>query len=405
MRMYAWWVLLQNWCTLRFSDHRGISPRTIQEGAGFWSMLLERSKTIGRDKNVQMRPLYLDAACFFQYPGWFGSGWKLLSQLAPQDRDFLLPGPTPGLQGCTKVELRYDMGFAIQGRLLAQLSDTSQQHLIPHPAVHFWTPHSSRTFMPSATSALGFPKSDRDYLGGWAAENSDRCARVARLKIQTMQRAVSRSFSTPASEDPLGEAETLTQLEQYMSPNLPNVPEDVRSKCLVSLGISEPETVVQKQPMVTTDTPVVEPFLLFSSSSSAARSTSVTLPSAPTDPESDGARAGAQTDRRRKTDSARTQALGSNPRERREALRSACEPGYCIYLSGKRSIRTLHCLGKCWTINASPTWGVVHQQQLTTTQSASSAQRAMARRARIPANPRLLLRRKRTEMAPGLRTL
>ena len=263
MRMYAWWVLLQNWCTLRFSDHRGISPRTIQEGAGFWSMLLERSKTIGRDKNVQMRPLYLDAACFFQYPGWFGSGWKLLSQLAPQDRDFLLPGPTPGLQGCTKVELRYDMGFAIQGRLLAQLSDTSQQHLIPHPAVHFWTPHSSRTFMPSATSALGFPKSDRDYLGGWAAENSDRCARVARLKIQTMQRAVSRSFSTPASEDPLGEAETQTQLEQYMSPNLPNVPEDVRSKCLVSLGISEPETVVQQQPMVTTDTPVVEPFLLF----------------------------------------------------------------------------------------------------------------------------------------------
>ena len=46
MRMYAWWVLLQNWCTLRFSDHRGISPRTVQEGAGFWSMLLERSKTI-----------------------------------------------------------------------------------------------------------------------------------------------------------------------------------------------------------------------------------------------------------------------------------------------------------------------------------------------------------------------
>ena len=68
MRMYAWWVLLQNWCTLRFSDHRGISPRTVQEGAGFWSMLLERPKTIGRDKNVQMRPLYLDAACFFQYP-------------------------------------------------------------------------------------------------------------------------------------------------------------------------------------------------------------------------------------------------------------------------------------------------------------------------------------------------
>ena len=220
-----------------------------------------------------MRPLYLDAACFFQHPDWFGSGWRLLSQVAPQDRDFLLPGPTPGLQGCTKVEMHCDMGFAIQGRLLAQLSDStsSSSILIPHPVVHFWTPHSSRTFMPSSSSALGFPKSDRDYLEGWAAENSDRYARVARLKIQTMQKAVSRSFSIPASEDPLGEAETLTQLEQHMSLNLPNVSDDVRSKCPVSLGISEPETVVQKQPMVTTDTPVVEPFLLFSSSSSAAR--------------------------------------------------------------------------------------------------------------------------------------
>ena len=162
---------------------------------------------------------------------------------------------------------------------------------------HPHTPRSSISsrILPSTSGlrTLGFPKSDRDCSRGWAAENSDRYARVARLKIQTMQKAVSRSFSIPASEDPLGEAETLTQLEQYMSLNLPNVPEDVRSKCLVSLGIREPETVVHKQPMVTTDTPVVEPFLLFSSSSSAARPTSVTLLSAPTDPESDGARPGA----------------------------------------------------------------------------------------------------------------
>ena len=334
MRMYAWWVLLQNWCTLRFSDHRGISPRTIQEGAGFWSMLLERSKTIGRDKNVQMRPLYLDAACFFQYPGWFGSGWKLLSQLAPQDRDFLLPGPTPGLQGCTKVELRYDMGFAIQGRLLAQLSDSSQQHLIPHPAVHFWTPHSSRTFMPSATSALGFPKSDRDYLGGWAAENSDRYARVSRLKIQTMQKAVVQSISNPSSEDPLGEAETLTHLEQHFSHSLQHVPEHVRSKCLISLGGTGTATELQTRPTAQ----VVEVPALSSS-------LSVPPPGLPASAEVEP-----QTDRRKKTDSARTQTLGNNPRERREALRAACEPGYYICLSGKRSIRTLHCLGKCFMV-------------------------------------------------------
>ena len=30
----------------------------------------------------------------------------------------------------------------------------------------FWTPHSGRTFLPSATAALGIDKSERDYLGG-----------------------------------------------------------------------------------------------------------------------------------------------------------------------------------------------------------------------------------------------
>ena len=127
-----------------------------------------------------LRPLYLDAACFFQYPGWFGSGWKLHSQLAPQDRDYLLPGPSPGLQSSPRWSCGYDMGFAIQGRLLAQISDATQHHLIPHPAVHFWTPHSSRTFMPSATSALGFPKSDRDCLRGWAARMVSREQRSLR---------------------------------------------------------------------------------------------------------------------------------------------------------------------------------------------------------------------------------
>ena len=115
MRMYAWWMLLQNSCTLRFSDHEGINPRTDQEGAGFWSMLLKRST-----------PLYLDAAC---------------------DRDFLLPGQTSGLQGCTRVEMR--QGFAIQGRLLSQLSDATEQQLIPHPAVHFWTHTCSEPSCPA----------------------------------------------------------------------------------------------------------------------------------------------------------------------------------------------------------------------------------------------------------------
>ena len=43
-RIYSWWILVQTWCTLRFSDHRGISPRDVKvrtvgsaETIGDWS--------------------------------------------------------------------------------------------------------------------------------------------------------------------------------------------------------------------------------------------------------------------------------------------------------------------------------------------------------------------------------
>ena len=55
---------------------------------------------------------------------------------------------------------------------------------------NFWTPHSSRAYLPSATHVLSFPKEDRHYPRGWAAQASDRFARTARWKIVNMQRAV-----------------------------------------------------------------------------------------------------------------------------------------------------------------------------------------------------------------------
>ena len=187
MRMYAWWVLLQSWCTLRFSDHRGISPRTVQEGAGFWSMFLERSKTIGRDKNVQMRPLYLDAACFFQHP-------DLVRVWVETPQSACASGPRLLSTGSNARTARLHKGGDALRRGVCHLRQTSCATLrlhaaAPHPGILPST-SGSRTrpelSCPSSSSAMGFPKSDRDYLGGWAAENSDRYSRVARLKIQTM---------------------------------------------------------------------------------------------------------------------------------------------------------------------------------------------------------------------------
>ena len=88
-RMYSWWILVQTWCTLRFSDHRGISPRDVKVDAAGLSAVLRRSKTIGAEKSVVSRPLVLDAACCVSRKDWLTAGWRTLQEAATFDREVL----------------------------------------------------------------------------------------------------------------------------------------------------------------------------------------------------------------------------------------------------------------------------------------------------------------------------
>ena len=64
MRLYAWFMALLNWATIRFSDHRGILPESISWWPSGFTAVLSRSKTLGSDKNVLSRPLRVDNSCF-----------------------------------------------------------------------------------------------------------------------------------------------------------------------------------------------------------------------------------------------------------------------------------------------------------------------------------------------------
>ena len=75
-----------------------------------------------------------------------------------------------------------------------------------------WTPYFGRNFLPSATAALNFGKSDRDNLGGWSAQGSDVYARVARHKITTMQKAEGSTLRSQVEGDPSAETEKVLQL-------------------------------------------------------------------------------------------------------------------------------------------------------------------------------------------------
>ena len=144
------------------------------------------------------------------------TGWQLLKEHAAFERDYLLPSPSDGFRGCRRQELKYVVGSAVQFRLLSSLKLNGKQ-LFSHRVAQHWTPHSGRNFLPSATAALGFQKTDRDILGGWSAQASDRYTRLAKQRITVLQLAVADSFSNFAVADPLAESESLENFREFMT--------------------------------------------------------------------------------------------------------------------------------------------------------------------------------------------
>ena len=123
--------------------------------------------------------------------------------------------PSGNLRGCVHRELRYDTAYALQRRVMEVLS-TGQERVFGHGVGHYWTPHSGRNFLPSAAAALNIEKTDRDMLGGWAAQESDRYNRVAKVKIQMIQARVAATFADRITVDPLLETDALEDFSAYL---------------------------------------------------------------------------------------------------------------------------------------------------------------------------------------------
>ena len=137
-----------------------------------------------------------------------------LHQAASFERDYLLPAPSVNLRGCRRAELKYDQGYTLQNRVLREFQIANSK-MFQRPVTNFWTPHSGRTYMPTATQVLAFPKEERDFLGGWLAQAGDRYARTARRKIANMQRTVAREIRTK-SAGRLAEEETSRSLQDFL---------------------------------------------------------------------------------------------------------------------------------------------------------------------------------------------
>ena len=172
-RVLSWWLMFQSWSTLRFDDHRGIIPEDLEISEAGLVGKLSRSKVTGRDKRVAFRLLVIHPSAFLHQKDWLSTGWTILRTEAPYVRDYLLPAPANNFRGLKRKELTYHTAFAVQSQIIS-LASYRGLRIFRTLTTHYYTPHSGRNFMPTSTAVLGFSRPDRDMLGGWAAEGSER---------------------------------------------------------------------------------------------------------------------------------------------------------------------------------------------------------------------------------------
>ena len=206
-------------------------PKSIKVDSTSFTALLTRSKTIGDDKAVHSRHLIIDAACYLHSKDWMHTGWTLQADTANFERDFLLPAPSTNCHGVVHSELRYAIAYAMQNRVLPSVSIDGSR-VFSFPVTHYWTPHSCRSYLPSATLLLDFPTLQRDCLGGWSAQASDRYVHTACRSIINMQRAFIRAVHS-AKPDSLAEQDLADDFEEFLQSH--RLPPDSIAKCLSNL--------------------------------------------------------------------------------------------------------------------------------------------------------------------------
>ena len=236
----------------------------------------------------------------------------------------------------------------------------------------FWTPHSGRSFLPSCTQALGFPKEERDFLGGWSPQGSDTNSRTAKLRISSMQKSVSKVIAQGPEGDRLGERESMIQLEEHLTKKghdthmVANITKKIGEWSLretageyaaLSQGNLEEKTEGNRA------LGAEENRALGGPRSPTGEGNRGLFPAGSERPELDPEEVYdveilERPDKRSKAE--KIKKLGGTPKQRREQIRATLLPGYYVCESGKTRMRILHQLESCWMVPGVDYFSFVH---------------------------------------------
>jgi len=219
-RCHAWWHLLALWASLRFDDHRGLAPGSVQLTARGLEAVLSRTKTTGPGKRVDTLPLVVGYDAYLVCSAWLVTGWELWQTTAPFVRDHFLVKPAPSLDAMQPVELTYEQASRLSRAVLSGLPrEDDVMKTIGEPIVGLFTQHSARCWLASMAALVKVPEADLSYLGRWSPTTAKGYVRTATEVVMRVQAAVARRVrhDLATAADPLvGEQAAYLELRREL---------------------------------------------------------------------------------------------------------------------------------------------------------------------------------------------
>ena len=231
-RWYSWVKLLKLWAAFRWDDLQGIhASDLILRSDGVLEGKIRRSKTSGVGKKVEVMIFFIGADAWIVQENWLVTGWKIHRQMSEAsgllDRDYLVPKPTPYLNGFRKAMVKYSDALVMTRALLLELrvdikvgpasARSEERLLVSSHATAFWSEHSERGTIDTWMQMAGVAPEVRRMVGRWSASQEEGYLRHVEAAVKEAQRAVRGMLSRgPEGQLKVFEDQILASLSKFL---------------------------------------------------------------------------------------------------------------------------------------------------------------------------------------------
>ena len=153
---------------------------------------------------------------YLHQQAWLKTGFDLIKQVAPFDRDYLLPCGTKDLAGVIHQLARYEDAAGAGSALLGDLRTPTGDKLLDESLRGFWTEHSERNLLSSVLVFTGADKTQRDMVGRWKPEGSDVYMRTYNTLVAKLQKNCATHLTRAARFEDLGEEEIVQEANEWL---------------------------------------------------------------------------------------------------------------------------------------------------------------------------------------------